>query len=73
MLLALPISDKFNFQFSVVLLLVTTKFILKEFIKFKSCIFNVFIIEYCWLGDFVRVNICRDLVAKTQKMKPSGR
>jgi hypothetical protein len=54
-LLDLPISNKFNFQFSVVLLLVTTKFISKEFIQFKSGIISAHILEHCWLGDFVRV------------------
>jgi hypothetical protein len=53
-LLDLPISNKFYFQFSVVLFLVTTKFISKEFIQFKSCTISVHTLEHCWLGDFVR-------------------
>jgi hypothetical protein len=69
----LSISNKFNFQFSVVLLLVTTKFISKELIQFKNCTLNVHIFENSWLGDFVRVKICIDLAGKIKKFKPFGR
>jgi len=69
----LSISNKFNFQFSVVLLLVTNKFISKEFIQFKKCTINVRIFENSWLGDFVRVKICIDLPGKIKKIKPFGR
>jgi hypothetical protein len=60
----LSISNKFNFQFSVVLLLVTTKFNSKELIEFKSCTINAHIFENSWLVDFVRIKICIDLAEK---------
>jgi hypothetical protein len=68
---AWSISDKFNFQFFVVLILVTTKFTPKELTQIKSYTVNVNIFENFWLRDLVRVKICTNWTGRIKKMKQS--